>query len=845
MPASVVHVDEDQPPVLIDEPPTLRRSRRPLDAARLAFTLTGMVLVVVLSLTASRTVAGIEGDLNEASALVPGWLLLPLTLVSAFATLTVWIGFVGLEIAQRRGRTAAEMVLAGVLTATLLGALSVFVQSDLAGEGLANAFRPATTGLVFPTSAAATIALVSIVGWVERPWVQRLSLIAVVGGVLDLLLGGQVTPQGAAFALLLGRAVALVVRLVSGVPTDRPDGVAIASGLRRRGIDVRSLTAVNDAWPRIYAISTPNAQLDVVVLDRDREGTGLLSNSWQWLRLRGDILPRESLTMRGGTDQRALAALSLEQAGVRTPHLVASSALGPDAIALVYERSSAVPLRDLLAAERTRAEAAATPDEADSSLAEADPEDAAEGGPDDSDETSTTFDEPLIGPEARVLDEATLDDLWTQVRLMHAAGIAHRQLAAETIAIDDGCTWIVEHFSATVAASAPAMSADVAQLLVLTATIVGPRRAVAAAVRNLGRDAVGSALPLVQPLALPQSTRARIGSGGELLEQVRDQVRERAEPAAVETVSLERLRPRVLLSALSILLAVYLIGTNLAGVDIIGTVTSSNPLWILAALVAFVLSYLGAAWGLVGFVPETIPLRRVFTAQVALGFIRLVAPSTLGIAALNTRLLTRMRIPLPSAAASVAASQAAAFIVSVPLIVVLGLLTGREVNFGIRLSTIVVAVGAVVLTAAVVLRLVPAVRTRAGKAWRSFVERGLPRLLDAVQDPKRLAMGLGGNLLLTLGYGVALYASVAAVGAEIPIATATLIFVSGNAVGSIVPTPGGLGAVEAALTAGLTAAGVPAGEAFSAVILFRLITFWLPIPAGWFAWRSLQRAGAL
>ena len=283
MPASVVHVDEDQPPVLIDEPPTLRRSRRPLDAARLAFTLTGMVLVVVLSLTASRTVAGIEGDLNEASALVPGWLLLPLTLVSAFATLTVWIGFVGLEIAQRRGRTAAEMVLAGVLTATLLGALSVFVQSDLAGEGLANAFRPATTGLVFPTSAAATIALVSIVGWVERPWVQRLSLIAVVGGVLDLLLGGQVTPQGAAFALLLGRAVALVVRLVSGVPTDRPDGVAIASGLRRRGIDVRSLTAVNDAWPRIYAISTPDAQLDVVVLDRDREGTGLLSNSWQWL----------------------------------------------------------------------------------------------------------------------------------------------------------------------------------------------------------------------------------------------------------------------------------------------------------------------------------------------------------------------------------------------------------------------------------------------------------------------------------------------------------------------------------------------------------------------------------
>jgi uncharacterized membrane protein YbhN (UPF0104 family) len=843
MSTSVVHLDEQQPPVRIDEPPTARRSRRPLDAARLALTLTGMVLVVVLSLTASRTVAGIEGDLNEASALVPGWVLLPLTLVAAFATLTVWIGFVGLEIAQRRGRTAAEMVLAGVLTAVLLGGMSVFIQSDLAPEGLANAFRPATTGLVFPTSAAATVALVSIVGWAERPWVQRLSLVAVVGGVLDLLLGGQVTPQGAAFALLFGRVVALLVRLVSGVPTDRPDGAAIAAGLRRQGIDARTLTCRSDAWPRVYATETPDASLDVVVLDRDREGTGLLANSWQWLRLRGDILPRESVTMRGGTDQRALAALSLRRARVRTPRLEAAFALGPDAIALVYERAEAIPLTELLAAERAAAEANDPPV---TDTAEALPGHPA--GTDDTqaqDQLSTTFDEPSPGPEARLLDDARLDDLWTQVRLMHAAGIAHRQLAAETIAFDDGCTWILEHFSATVAASAPAMSADVAQLLALTATVVGPRRAVAAAVRNLGRDAVGSALPLIQPLALPPSTRARLGSGGELLEQVRDQVRERAEPVAVETISLERLRPRVLLSALSILLAVYLIGTNLAGVDIIGTVTSSDPLWIVVALIAFGLSYLGAAWGLVGFVPETIPLGRVFTAQVALGFIRLVAPSTLGIAAMNTRLLTRMRIPLPSAAASVAASQAAAFIVSVPLIVVLGLLTGREVDFGIRLSTILVAVGAVVLTAAIVLWLVPAVRTRAGKAWRSFVERGLPRLLDALQDPKRLAMGLGGNLLLTLGYGVALYASVAAVGAEIPIATATLIYVSGNAVGSIVPTPGGLGAVEAALTAGLTAAGVPAGEAFSAVILFRLITFWLPIPMGWFAWRRLQRAGAL
>ena len=854
MTTSAVQVDAEQPPVLIDEPDEVRRSRRPLDATRMALTGAAIVFVVVLSLTASRTVAGIEGDLNEASALVPGWLLLPLTLVSAFSTLTLWIGFVGLEIAQRRARVAAEMVIAGIATAVLLGVLSAWLRSELAPEALATAFRPPTSGLVFPISSAATVALVSIVGWTERPWVQRLSLVAVGGGVVDLLLGGQVTPQGAALALLVGRAVALTIRLVSGVPTERPTGAQVAAALHAHRIRVRTLSATGESWPRVYRAHTDDAVLDIVLLDRDREGTGVLANAWQWLRLRGDILPQESVTMRGGTDQRTLAALALEKAGVRSPRLAATFAIGPQAIALVYDDSPSRRLADLLD-DRTPGEPADRPDASTpqpapgppASEPASEPASQPDSQPDsDDDVVATTYPEPVPGPEAELLPPDVLDDLWSQVRRMHDAGIAHRQLAPEAIALDDdGRAWILGHVSANVAASSVAMSADVAQLLVLTASIVGPRDAVAAAVRCLGRDAVGEALPLVQPLALPAGTRSRLKGSSELLERVRDQVRERAEPPTVETVSLERLRPRALLSALSILLAVYLIGTNLTGVDIIGTVASADPLWILVALVAFALSYLGAAWGLVGFVPETVSLRRVLTAQVALGFVRLIAPSTLGIAALNTRLLTRMRIPLPSAAASVAASQAAAFIVSVPLIVVLGLLTGRQVDFGISLSTIAVAVGAVVLTAAVVLWLVPAVRTRAARAWRSFVERGLPRLLDAVQDPKRLAMGLGGNLLLTLGYGVALYASVQAVGAEIGIATATLIYVSGNAVGSIVPTPGGLGAVEAALAAGLTAAGVPGGEAFSAVILFRLISFWLPIPVGWLAWNRLQRAGAL
>ena len=54
-------------------------------------------------------------------------------------------------------------------------------------------------------------------------------------------------------------------------------------------------------------------------------------------------------------------------------------------------------------------------------------------------------------------------------------------------------------------------------------------------------------------------------------------------------------------------------------------------------------------------------------------------------------------------------------------------------------------------------------------------------------------------------------------------------------------TPGGLGTFEFALTAGLTGIGISNGAAASAVILYRLSTYWLPVPPGWLSWRLPQR----
>ncbi|WP_308510004.1 lysylphosphatidylglycerol synthase domain-containing protein, partial [uncultured Varibaculum sp.] len=62
---------------------------------------------------------------------------------------------------------------------------------------------------------------------------------------------------------------------------------------------------------------------------------------------------------------------------------------------------------------------------------------------------------------------------------------------------------------------------------------------------------------------------------------------------------------------------------------------------------------------------------------------------------------------------------------------------------------------------------------------------------------------------------------------------------------SVIPTPGGLGPVEAALTAGLQVAGVPGAIALSGALLYRLLTFWMRAPIGWLAMRYLQRRDVL
>ena len=153
---------------------------------------------------------------------------------------------------------------------------------------------------------------------------------------------------------------------------------------------------------------------------------------------------------------------------------------------------------------------------------------------------------------------------------------------------------------------------------------------------------------------------------------------------------------------------------------------------------------------------------------------------------------------------------------------------------------------AVLLVAVTVLALVaaaPPTRRLLCHRLEPLVRSTLPQLIAAASDPRRLATAVVGVLVLNTGYVLALDASLRAFSASLAIPALVVVYLAASTLGSAVPTPGGLGAVEAALVGGLTTTGIPVGPALAAVLLFRIGTFWLPAPIGWATFITLQRRG--
>jgi undecaprenyl-diphosphatase len=150
-----------------------------------------------------------------------------------------------------------------------------------------------------------------------------------------------------------------------------------------------------------------------------------------------------------------------------------------------------------------------------------------------------------------------------------------------------------------------------------------------------------------------------------------------------------------------------------------------------------------------------------------------------------------------------------------------------------------VVIGIIGLVAVILLLLYQRFKWRIVHVLREFAHQ----LLVYRHRFGHLLSALACSASLTLCNVMSLWLCVLAMHSYLPFIAVFVVFSFGIALGTATPTPGGLGGVEAGLVAGLVVYHVDGTTALAAVLMFRLLSYWLPLAAGAVAFVYTQRRG--
>ncbi|GAA3824520.1 lysylphosphatidylglycerol synthase domain-containing protein [Streptomyces chiangmaiensis] len=858
-----------------DEPLLPARVHRPSDLMRLLVGVLAIAVLLAIAAFAHGTTSGLEQDINKGTGQAPDLLIKIAGLASSIAILLVPVAFAIERLIKRDGLRIADGVLAAVLAHGVTLATDLWV-ARAAQPSIQDALTQPSPGdihaLTDPVHGylAPVIAYMTAVGMSRRPRWRAVLWVVLLLDAFSMLVTGYTTPFSIVLTVLIGWSVAAGTLYAVGSPNVRPTGRTLMAGLRTVGFrpvtaareDTHDTADNGDRGRRYFVTLEHGPTLDVTVVDREQQAQAFFYRVWRQLTLRGITTRRSLQSLRQALEQEALLAYAAISAGANAPKLIATSELGPDAVMLVYEHTNGRTL-DQLADEEITDELLRDTWHQVRAL------------------QSRRIAHRRLADDAIVVDQSGAVILTDLRNGEIAAGdLVLRMDIAQlltTIGLRVGAERAVASAVGVLGPDAVADCLPMLQPIALTrstramlrklareqahrereAVLEASRQAKAARLEE-GQEGAGVVLDKPGKKSVRAVQRAEKRALGEALEEARDedlltQIRHqvlRIRPQApVEPARLERVRPRTLISFIAGAIGAYFLLTQLTHIEFGTLFANAEWGWVAAAVLFSALSYVAAAMALLGFVPERVPFWRTVSAQVAGSFVKIVAPPAVGGVALNTRFLQRAGVRPGLAVASVGASQLFGLGCHVLMLLSFGYLTGTEKTPSLSPSRTVIAGLLTVAVLVLVVTSVPFLRKFVVTRVRSLFAGVVPRMLDVLQRPQKLITGIGGMLLLTASFVMCLDASIRAFGHEEPttltLASVAVVFLAGNALGSAAPTPGGVGAVEATLTVGLIAVGLPKEVAAPAVLLYRLLTLWLPVLPGWLFFNHLTRKGSL
>lgn len=821
-----------------------RRVRRTSDVVLAVASALAVWLLGLVALPPSGFEAAVIGLVDA----VPGFLAILWRL--SCGLLVVWVAVLVIMTALRRRAAIGVDVLVALVAAAAIGTV-VAQRLNGAWPSLDAALTGGSNGLVPAVGLGAAVAVsATIAPQLSRPF-RRTGWAVVLGATASMVLLGSTTPSGALLGCSIGVLAAAVVHLALGTQAGHPGTADLTAALGELGVEVVTLAVDRRPDAGVYTLdgTTSDEQPFVVrVYGRDAWDTQVLATLWRSLLYRESSAP--ALTRLQQVEHEAFVTLMAASRGVRVPEVVAAGRTSSgDALFVLGDVGVALPLRE--------PEPAADPATIDGG-----------GVGDESWITApaparpTHEDRPDDGPRLpEVQPDPTLDgrlaDMWALVDSLHDAGLGFGDVGAASFALGaDGRVRVADLRAAVVAPSEDQRRTDLAQLLVVSTLVSTTDRAVVAASAAIGPDGLASILPYLQPAAVSRNLRAGLKERTTDVDSIRAAA---AAAAGVEPPRIARLRRvssatlfRVgLLSLIAFALITTLSGISLD--ELRSELSGAAWGWVVAAVVVGQLPFLTQAVAAKGACPRPLAYGPLAVLQFAIGFINLAIPSSAARIALDVRYFQRQGVP-PAAAVSIAAIDGfSGFLVQIALLIatlVFGIgavdltvprLGGSGDGSDDNNLALIVGAGLVLVVVAVVVAVaVPRIRHRIA----ARVSPLLGQVRDTVRSlrsPAKLAQLFGGCLANQVLFALTLGACLHAFGAELNLATLLVVYVAAALFGGMMPVPGGIGVMEAALIAGLVAGGIPSTTATAAAVTFRVVTFYLPPVWGWGAFSWLQR----
>jgi undecaprenyl-diphosphatase len=652
-----------------------------------------------------------------------------------------------------------------------------------------------TPGLSFP---ATHVAVAAALATVASPYLGRSArrttwLVVALVAVARVYVGAHF-PADVLGGFAVGWMVGSAIHLVFGAPRGFPDARVLAARLADEGLEISAIEPVKSTSGTFRVDTIDGAALHVRVADRESGDGDWLYRLWRLAAFRDPIGADAVRDTDRAVEHEALAMVLAARHGVPAPEVSWTQRISDSESVLVR---SWVEGRDL----------------------------------------STLTSE----------DDGALAEAWLLLRRLHDVGIAHGSATSGSFIVGRGGVVTIRLARARLRGTPVDFRHDIAEFLASSAAVVGARRAVFRADEALGSERLLDALPLLQPLALSNATRMALHASGTTVDEVRSAT---AELGSVPSAPAERplrvvgrnLAPLVL-GAVALVILLAQIGNFRVALD---AARNASPEWLGLAAVFAGASYTMAACSLMGAAPEPLPLGRTTVVQFAAAFTNRIAPAGIGAMATNIRYLERSGIRRSRAATSVGVNAAAGGIVHVALLLTIVPIAGLHASALFPRAPDLSDYWPIVPLILVALSLAGLWYWRHGLG--AIMERIRPHARDiraVLAEPRRTLLLFGGSLGVTTAHAFVFVACLESVHVHLPVLTMLALFLAGSALAAGAPTPGGLGALEAALVAGLGQLGVPAAPAVAAVLMSRVIGYWLPVVPGWLAFNATTRNGTL